>query len=285
MIARIGANSLHRTWMDPGRPRPWDLYLSPFRDVPPETGPGIIQGDVLPGPKWTGIREVLAGWDRWRKYDYIWLPDDDIFATQSTITRMFEVAETLGFRLFAPALHEASYYEHYSTTRNRSFAARDVGFVEIMVPCFRRDTLEELLPTLDLTSTGWGWGLDPVWAKLLDYRGILDCVPVVHTRPVGQLRDTRLQHAVDMESARLLTQYDCEARLTVFSAYGPDLQPLGLDGDRLLVQAVAGWDYLLAEKPAVLRSIVMHQVSHHEYSPTFASCCVSATHNTVRIYH
>lgn len=261
VIARVGHKSLHRTWTDAGRPRPWDLYLSPFQALPPESGPGLIQGEVIPGPKWTGLREILTTWDGWRQYDYVWLPDDDIFASQDTITQLFETGHKLGFELFAPALHEGSFYEHYSTMRNRSFHARSVGFVEIMVPCFRRETLERLLATFDLTKTGWGWGLDPVWAKLLDYRGvgIIDAVPVVHTRPVGQLRDPRQQHEVVAEGIRTMAQFDCEPRHTVFSAYGPDLQPLDLEGDRLLVAAVAGWDYLFAEKPAVLRSIVAQQ--------------------------
>jgi hypothetical protein len=95
----------------------------------------------------------------------------------------------------------------------------------------------------------------------LEYRGvgIIDAVPVLHTRPVGQLRDANLQREVDEESLRLRTQYDCEPRHAVFSAYGPGFEPLGLEGDRLLVAAAAGWDYLFAEKPGLLRSIVAEQ--------------------------
>lgn len=261
VLARVGNNSLHRCWIDRGRPRDWDLYLCPYQEIPPQTGLDCTVGEVIPGPKWSGLRELLTRWDGWREYDHVWLPDDDVFATQDTITAMFELGAALDFRLFAPALQEASYYEHFSTMRNRAFHARRVGFVEIMVPCFRRETLERLLPTLDLTTTGWGWGLDVVWPKLLDYEGlgILDATPVLHTRPVGQFRDAELQRRVDEESERVLAQHDCGLQLAVFSAFGPDLRPLPFDRDRLLVAAVEGWQYLFAQKPGTLASIVEHQ--------------------------
>src|SRR4028119_2336294 len=160
VLARAGRNSLHRCWVDPGRPRDWDLYLCPFQELFPQEDIGCTTGEVIPGPKWTGLRQLLNGWDGWRQYDFIWLPDDDILASQDTISAMFDAARALRFQLFAPGLHEASHYAHYTTMRNQSFFARRVGFVEIMVPGFSRAALEQLLPTLDLSTTGWGWGLD-----------------------------------------------------------------------------------------------------------------------------
>lgn len=261
VLARVGGNSLHRCWIDHGRPRDWDLHLCPYQEIPSQSGLDCTVGEVIPGPKWSGLRSLLAKWDGWREYDYVWLPDDDVFASQDTINRMFEFAAALDFQLFAPALQEASYYEHFSTMRNPSFHARSVGFVEIMVPCFRRETLEQLLPTLDLTTTGWGWGLDSVWPKLLGYEGlgIIDATPVLHTRPVGQFRDAELYRSVNEESDRLLAEYDCQQRHTVFAACDANLQPMQLDPDRLLVAAVEGWRYLFAQKPGVLAAIVGHQ--------------------------
>src|SRR3954471_13648236 len=97
VIARVGATSLHRQWLDPETPRTRDLRLCPFQPVA-EPAEGI------PGPKWAGVRELLNAWDGWREYDYIWLPDDDIATTQVTINRLFDVAATVGLDLFAPAL-------------------------------------------------------------------------------------------------------------------------------------------------------------------------------------
>lgn len=261
VIARVGRKSLHRSWVDEGKPRGWDLYLCPFQEIPPQTGLDCTVGEVIPGPKWTGLRTLLNEWDGWRDYDHIWLPDDDILASQDTVSAMFEAARALQFKLFTPALHEDSHYTHYIIMRNRNFFARRVGFVEIMVPGFSRPVLEQLLGTLDESTTGWGWGLDPLWAKLLDYQdlGILDAVPVLHTRPVGTLRDADLHRRLSEENDRILAAHQCPSQMVTYAGIGPHLQDLALSPDELLVKLVQGWDYLFERDPRLLRWIGEHQ--------------------------
>jgi hypothetical protein len=267
VIARVGRNSLHRSWVDNARPRDWDLYLCPFQEIAPQTGLDCTVGDVIPGPKWTGLRTLLHEWDGWRDYDHIWLPDDDIVASQDTISAMFRAADALGFQLFTPALEENSHYGHYIIMRNRSFFARRVGFVEIMIPGFSRPALEQVLSTFDLSQTGWGFGLDPLWAKLLDYEGlgILDALPVLHTRPVGKLRDAELQRRLSEENDRILATYQCPSQMVTFAGIGPDLQDMALTPEELLVKLVQGWDYLFARDPRLLRWIVEHQAPHFSW--------------------
>ncbi len=164
---------------------------------------------------------------------------------------MFAVARGLSFELCAPALHEASYYAHYSTMRNRRVFARSVGFVEIMMPCFSRRALERLLPTLDLTVTGWGWGLDSLWPKLLEHRGlgVIDAASMLHTRPVGAFRDPGLAQRVRAESDSIMARFDCRQIHTTFGAFAADLQPLELAPDALAVVLLDGWRYLLDANP------------------------------------
>src|SRR3954451_2937755 len=145
VLARVGAQSLHPEWIDRSRPRSWDLRLVPYQTIPPQGDVDWAVEDVVPGPKWEGIRHALHTWDGWRSYERIWIPDDDIRTDQRVINRMFEVAEFVGLDLFAPALDHASYFAHFSTMRNESFHGRWVGFVEIMAPGFRTTTLERLL--------------------------------------------------------------------------------------------------------------------------------------------
>ncbi len=261
VIARVGRNSLHRSWLDGGKPRDWDLYLCPFQEIPPQTDLECTVGDVIPGAKWEGLRVLLNEWDGWRDYDNVWLPDDDILASQDTISTMFQAATALQFDLFSPSLQENSHYGHYINMRNRNFFARRVGFVEIMIPGFRRPVLERLLDTLDLSTTGWGWGLDPLWAKLLDYTdlGILDAVPVLHTRPVGTLRDPDLHRRLGEESDRIMTDNQVSLKMVTFAGIGPDLQDMAISADELLVKLVQGWDYLFARDPRLMRWISEHQ--------------------------
>jgi len=261
VLVRVGRNSLHPSWIDRGTPRDWDLYLSPYQSIPPQPGIECTVGEVVTGAKWAGIREVLNSWDGWRDYDYIWMPDDDIYTDQGTISAMFDLAQRLELDLFTPALHESSYYTHFDMMVNRRFFARQVGFVEIIVPGFRRAALERLLPTLDLGTTGWGWGLDSVWPKMLGYRGIgvIDAVTVLHTRPVGRMRDAKLGRRLVEESDVLLGMYDCGQVHVTYGAVGPDLQPLDWTGERLLAEAVAGWRYLWERDPRILSWIAEFQ--------------------------
>lgn len=261
VLARVGRNSLHTFWLDPGRERDWDLRLVPFQEMPEQDPEQLVLGDMIPGPKWAGLRELLTTWDGWREYEYVWLPDDDIHTTQETISAMFALAGELGFDLFAPALHETSYYAHFDTMVNRRFAARATGFVEIMAPGFRSETLARLLPTLDRTPTGWGWGLDSLWPKLLGYErmGVLDATPVLHTRPVGAMRDPDLARRVRAESDAIFAQDDCSQVHTTFRGFGPGGAPLELSDEALLLELADGWRYLIDRDPRVLTWLAEYQ--------------------------
>jgi hypothetical protein len=254
VLARVGASSLHPGWFDAGAPRDWDLRLVPYQALPDQSGLELEVGPVVPGPKWAGIREALRTWDDWRDYDFIWMPDDDVAAPQTSINRMFEVAAGVGLDLFAPALAEGSYFAHFDTIRNPRFFGRWTGFVEIMIPGFSRAALEQLLPTLDESETGWGWGLDSVWPKLLEYRnvGIIDGVPVTHTRPVGAMRDPELRERVHAESDQLLAKYECRQEHVTLGAFDESLTALELSPQELLVRLAEGWEALIEQDPRIL---------------------------------
>ena len=254
VIARVGANSIHPTWLASSVPRNWDLRLCPYQAMPPQGDLDLVVGEILPGPKWTGLRELLHRWQGWRDYEYIWLPDDDIFASGETINRIFEIGKALSLDLFAPALHESSFYAHFDTMRNQRCFARRTGFAEIMVPCFSVKALETLLPTFDLTPSGWGWGLDSLWPHLLDYRnvGIIDATPVLHTRPVGQFRDAELDRTVRAESDAIMARYNCTQVHTTYEVIGEDLEGVALSPEKLAATLAEGWQYLLPTNPAVL---------------------------------
>jgi hypothetical protein len=261
VIARIGPRSLHPCWIDGTADRNWDLLLLPYRPVVMEATTDWEVADVVPGPKWSGLRTLLNSWDGWRGYEHVWLPDDDILTDQASINRMFDTADKVGLDLFAPALHDASYFAHFSTMRNHTFSGRWTGFVEIMVPGFRTETLEKLLFTLDLTETGWGWGLDSLWPHLLEHRnvGVIDEVPVLHTRPVGQLRDADLANRVRAESDRIMHDYGCRQVHTTYAAFGATGQPLPLDPDAFFAELVSGWRHLIEADPRVLSWLIEFQ--------------------------
>jgi hypothetical protein len=261
IIARVGQTSLHPAWLAGAQYRNWDLCLCPYQPLASQDAFDLRLSEVIPGPKWTGLRELLAQWNGWQEYERIWLPDDDIFASAQTIDRMFEVAARLDLDLCGPALHESSYYAHFDTMRNTRCVARRCGFVEIMAPCFSVDALRKLLPTLELTPTGWGWGLDSLWPKLLDYRniGMIDTAPVLHTRPVGMFRDAELARKVRAESDHIMATYDCVQVHTTFEAIGPDLASHDLSAEALAALLADGWQYLWRNEPMVLAWLLAAQ--------------------------
>lgn len=269
VIVRAGRNSLHPHWLLGAEARNWDLHLCPFEALPVAAQGECTASEVITGPKWAGLQELLEGWEGWRRYDRIWLPDDDVLTSADELNRFFDIAAELQWDLCAPALHEHSYYAHYSTMRNFNCTARRTGFVEIMLPCFSRKALELLLPTFSLSTTGWGWGLDSVWPKLLRYErmGVIDATSMLHTRPVGAFRDAALGQRVLAESDRLLHDYSCGQVHRVYEALGPDLQPMQLDPAELLALLVDGWQYLVSTNPSVLPWIVQSQAPPAGWPP------------------
>jgi hypothetical protein len=186
VIVRAGDNSLHPHWLEDGRQRSWDLLVSYFGDDPERYRERDVVRIDGKGPKWPALRSLIEEqWDRIAAYDYIWLPDDDIACSGCDIDRLFGLASEYGLCLSQPSLTLDSYFSWLVTLRNPLLRVRFVNFVEIMVPCFKRDFLERCLSAMSNNLSGWG--LDHLWPTMLGPRqmAIFDAVAVTHTRPIG----------------------------------------------------------------------------------------------------
>jgi hypothetical protein len=262
VIVRAGRRSLHPFWKDAGSETNWDIYVCPFQELPAEALPsGCHVGQVRPGPKWTGVRELLKEWDGWRDYRYVMLADDDLMMGDTVLGPFFDLCGRAEAKLAQPALTEQSPFGHVITLRNRACLARQTTFVEVMMPTFRSDVLAELLWTLDLTETGWGFGLDALWAKLLGYEGLLiaDHYPVVHTKPVGRIRDPDLERQVRAEMRQLLTKYDCRFWQKTKKAHLPRGAAVADPDPALLHTLIKGYDYLFDRYPEQLPIFIAQQ--------------------------
>lgn len=186
VIARVGDRSLHPKWLDGARS--WDLALSCFGTVAPARASECVLIEHMVGPKWSPLHDLITRHaELVQRYRYILLPDDDLLFSAETLSRFFDVCLHNNFAIAQPSLDYKSYFSHPITVRRPLLSFRTTDFVEVMTPCFRKDILAELLPSL-ITSQS-GWGLDDVWPRLLAGRGerlaIVDEVSVTHTRPVG----------------------------------------------------------------------------------------------------
>lgn len=260
IIVRAGRKSLHHGWIDYGRTRNWDLYVCPFEAIPFQSDPSaqIIVGEVIPGPKWSGLSQLFRTYENWRDYEFIMLADDDLFALPSVWERYFEMITEQRPLISQPALSSESYFSHLITCQNSHFCFRETNFIEIMMPCFRTDIFEAIIPTFDLSRTGWGWGLDFLWSHMLSNKGmiIVDDTPVIHTRPPGSMTDLVLKqklHAEMMDILAIITTPNMPKTLSGLNKDGRILNEQ--DADFLRLYMGGYWDKI-KDNPAYFSNLL-----------------------------
>jgi hypothetical protein len=259
VILRAGAGSLHPAWLQGEAAPVFDLVLCPYEDIPLDPA-AFWQSGTIAGQKWTGLHRLLAEWPDWRRYDYIWLPDDDLATGCDTINALFTLSARFGAALSAPSLSENSHFSHPITMHNRNFFARAVSFIEVMMPCFRRDALELLLPSLGMTETGYGWGLDSVWPGLLQYKDVIifDHLTVHHTRPLGAMRDHSKLTEIQAEMTRVMSYYRTPATQKVLGVYD-EAGTYREAGSAFLAEYLDGYGYLFERSPRLLQLLSERQ--------------------------
>jgi hypothetical protein len=188
VIVRAGNSSLHPAWLSGAPERSWDLLVNYFGDDPDKYKDQDILRIDSKGPKWPALKELIETHrEIIDRYDYVWLPDDDIATNAADINRLFEIARKYKLALCQPALSLNSYFSWGVTLKTMFTRLRYTNFVEIMVPCFDHDFLLRCLPSMGDNLSGFG--LDFLWPHMLasepDRIAIIDAVSVTHTRPVG----------------------------------------------------------------------------------------------------
>ena len=187
VIVRAGDTSLHERWLAGGGKRNWDLWISYFGDDENRFRRNDCRRFDLKGAKWPALHALIT--ERWaeiKRYDYVWLPDDDLDTDASSIDRFFDACRRHHLELAQPALSPQSHRSHLITLVCPTFQLRFSSFVEIMAPCFSGAFLGRCLPTFAETLSGWGidfiW---PGWTSAFDKIAIVALAVVTHTRPVG----------------------------------------------------------------------------------------------------
>src|SRR3954471_19442885 len=132
IIARVGVRSIHNAWIDRGRARDFDLYVSPHEYVPFHSEPdhGVEVGPVYAEVKWRALHRLLNEWRGWRDYDYVAFADDDILMDQKSWSAFFDIVRRRNPTLAQPALTHDSFWSHILTLRNANFVWRETTFIE-----------------------------------------------------------------------------------------------------------------------------------------------------------
>lgn len=186
LITTIGEYNHVNSWID--NERMFDVALLNYdgHDVRSTLIGDLVWYDSFPTFKYPGIWEIFWNEPSLLKYDYFWMPDDDIKLNTQEINYLFEKARD--FDLCQPSILEATdSFVSWDLFKHR--AGVDIAytsFVEITCPLFNRDSLGKCLETFRKSHSGWG--LDLAWAKIIGDRGKnLGCIHSVvakHTRPV-----------------------------------------------------------------------------------------------------
>jgi hypothetical protein len=188
-LFRSGPTSLHPHAVARLERQNFDYCLSWFgADDPGDLGmaDGARFVHRVTGPKWPGVHATLVEYrDVIDRYDYVWLPDDDLMCVPELVSEMFDITAQLKLDLAQPALDPKSYFSYPITLRHPRFQVRWTSFVEVMAPLLSTPFLWKVLPTIAENVTGWG--LDFVWPTMTSVgkMAIIDETPVLHTRPVG----------------------------------------------------------------------------------------------------
>ena len=188
VIVRAGDSSLHPDWLAGEGERNWDIIVSYFgKDPERHRADDIVRIDDV-GPKWPPLQSLLLNHgELLDRYDYIWLPDDDLAMAKQDMNRFFDICRSHDFELAQPSLSADSPMNHPLLIHNRSTSLRYSNFVEVMAPCFRVDFLRRVIPTFSATLSGWG--IDWLWPRHVHNKvtgiAIVDDVVIRHTRPLG----------------------------------------------------------------------------------------------------
>jgi hypothetical protein len=184
-LFRTGPSSLHPAAVARLDAQNFDYALSHFGDNEPPAD-GAVFVHYQKGAKWPGLEQTLAAhWATIQKYQYVWLPDDDLLCVPEDVSRMFAICDDLKLELAQPALTRDSYFTHAITLQHTAFQLRFTNFVEIMAPVLSAEMLARVFPTLNGNISGFG--LDDLWPRLSQVGrvAIIDDTTVKHTRPVG----------------------------------------------------------------------------------------------------
>lgn len=190
VISAVGANSLHKHWLDGGEDRSFDLHLIVYDKSFSKYYNDADFMSFKKGFKLKLVYDYLKDNPQFLDYySYFFIPDDDIMADALSIECLFETMDRYSLQIAQPALRQ-SYFTYMITLMDHLSELRYTNFVEMMLPCFSNHALRKVIDTFNENESGWG--VEFRWPLLIETNSkdmaVLDCVPMRHTRPVVQGR-------------------------------------------------------------------------------------------------
>lgn len=136
------------------------------------------------------------------EYDYFFLMDDDVKMSTEEVNKLFRMMRKYDLKIAQPSL-VMSYYTYEHTLHHSLCILRYTNFVEMMIPCFSKKALVQVLPSFEHKVRGCG--IEYHWSVLIDTNhhdmAVLDEVQASHIRP--------LQPWTSVDEANLQEYFSC----------------------------------------------------------------------------
>lgn len=190
IISAVGDKSLHKEWINSRSV--YDLILIYYgnnHDIFSDYKKDALICIKQAGQKFHLIKTFIKDhFDLVSKYEYVWLPDDDISISVDNLNLMFHTAKQYNLYICQPSVISSNGKIEHDITRPRKGAKlRFTNFVEVMMPLFDVAILLSLYDEFDLSESGWG--LDALWPYRLNYPrnrlAVIDEISALHTKPGG----------------------------------------------------------------------------------------------------
>lgn len=181
VLVAAGDQSLHPLWYR--REKQFDLWVAYYGDKTPQPGKCDYYCQFK-GTKFKIVQQVAESQaELLRSYDYVFIPDDDLYMEVEAINQLFSIMKEYDLLLAQPSI--IGWYSLLITLCVPGSLLRYTNWVEIMCPCFERSAFEHCKETFTKNDTNWG--IEWLWAQALgnpkDKIAIVDAIAAIHTRP------------------------------------------------------------------------------------------------------
>jgi len=180
IISCVGDKSLHKNWICKKK---YDIFLINYGSKDYSKDCKFYKEKK--GFKYNLIYDEIIQNNFIEEYEYIWIPDDDIYMSTNEIETLFKIAKNYNLWICQPSI--VGWYGLKITLNNIDTKIRFTNYVEIMCPCFESSALKKCLETFKENKSGWG--IDHLWNVKLgqptDKIAIIDEIVATHTRPIG----------------------------------------------------------------------------------------------------
>jgi len=219
LITTVGKYNHLDKWLN-GKPN-FDVALVNYdrHEDPPDLVYRCAYYDTFTTFKYPGLWDVFWDESRLLRYNYFWMPDEDIDLSCNEINKLFSRMGELNLDLAQPSIEKSdtSFPSWECFTHKENTDIIYSNFIEITCPCFGRDALGKCLGTFKESQSGWG--LDLVWPNLIGDNGnniaIINSIIAKHTRPVrsGSLYDSLQKKKISpsQERKQLMRKYGIPA--------------------------------------------------------------------------